>query len=405
MQLVSDELINRLLTINQFSGDQIGQNRLVYSPTWVKGQQQLIKWGLQAGMTVTVDAYGTVYLDVIGSQSPNGIIATGSHMDTVVHGGQYDGLYGVLGGFQAISNLVTALGQPKKTLRLVSFSEEEGSRFPATFTGSKHYARVADIHNIRDHHGISFDDAREKAVSRLQLPGVKTGLPKLPDSFTELHIEQGPRLINQHLQIGLVTSIVGQRRFTVTINGVANHAGTTPMADRHDALLIATSLINRLAIIARTISRQLTFTVGELHVWPNTANVIPGKVTFSVDTRHVKKSVLDQFETTLRAEAQKVAVPPVQVTIDRWVNDQPTLLDADLLAQNQRLAKTLGFTTATFASGAGHDSEIMSRVTPTTMIFVPSIKGISHAPEEKTAPADLHTGVALLQESLKSQAY
>lgn len=405
MQLVSDELISRLRTINQFSGNQIGQNRLVYSPTWVKGQQQLIKWGLAAGMAVTVDAYGTVYLDVIGSQSPNGIVATGSHMDTVVHGGKFDGLYGVVGGFQAISNLVAALGRPKKTLRLISFSEEEGSRFPATFTGSKHYARVADVHDIVDHHGISFDDARQKAVAKLQFPGVNTGLPALPDSFTELHIEQGPRLVNQHLQIGLVTSIVGQRRFTVTINGVANHAGTTPMADRHDALLLASSLINRLAIIARTISRQLTFTVGELHVWPNTANVIPGKVTFSVDTRHVQKAILDQFETTLRSEIQKVAVTPFSVSVNRWVNDQPTLLDADMLRQNDRWARKLGLSTAIFASGAGHDSEIMSRVVPTTMIFVPSIKGISHAPEEKSTPADLHAGVALLQESLKHQAY
>lgn len=394
-----------LATINRFSTNEVGQNRLVYTPNWIKGQRQLIAWGHQAGMRATVDAYGTVYLDIAGSQAPDKIIATGSHMDTVVHGGPYDGLYGVLGGFQAICELIQVLGRPKKTLRLISFSEEEGSRFPATFSGSKHYCRVEDVTGIQDHAGIDFNKARQAAVAKLKEANVHTGLPSVPTTFTELHIEQGPRLINAHRQIGLVTSIVGQRRFTITVNGLSNHAGTTPMADRHDAFQIAVTLISRLRQLAASISRQLTFTVGEVHVWPNTSNVIPGKVTFSIDTRHVNAAVLNRFEVGIRNEAVDFSIPPVSVTVNRWVADKPVQLDASMLQRNEDLAAKLGLSYQRLASGAGHDSEIMSRVTPTTMIFVPSIGGISHAPQEKTSPSDLHNGVDLLRESLKQQAY
>ncbi|MGP3641389.1 hydantoinase/carbamoylase family amidase [Lentilactobacillus hilgardii] len=405
MPIKTDQLNNRLTTINQFSKNEVGQNRLVYSPNWVKGQKQLISWGNQAEMTITVDTYGTVYLDVIGSQSPDTIIATGSHMDTVAHGGPYDGLYGVVGGLQAILNLVRTFGQPKKTLRLISFSEEEGSRFPATFSGSKHYARIQNVTGIKDQSGIAFDTARQKAVFQLKEAADEMGLPNIPSTFTELHIEQGPRLIESHCQIGLVTSIVGQRRFTVTVNGIANHAGTTPMTDRHDALQIAIVLISHLKAIAAEISPQLTFTVGECHVWPNTSNVIPGKVIFSIDTRHVSDATLNLFENRLRDEAQKASNSPVSITVNRWVADHPTQLDNGMLTRNKQLAKNLGISYQTLASGAGHDSEIMSKVTKTTMIFVPSIDGISHAPQENTSDTDLHTGVKLLQESLREQAY
>lgn len=405
MPIKTDQLEDRLATINHFSNHEIGQNRLVYSSTWIKGQNQLINWGLASGMTVTVDAYGTVYLDVIGSTVPQDVIATGSHMDTVVHGGPYDGLYGVIGGLQAIQNLVSRFGQPKKTLRLISFSEEEGSRFPATFSGSKHYTGFEDVTSIQDQAGNDFDAVRKVAVAKLNRNGVTAGRPTLPESFTELHIEQGPRLSEAACQIGLVTAIVGQRRFTVTVNGIANHAGTTPMSDRHDALQIAVTLINQLSTEALALSKKLTFTVGELHVWPNTSNVIPGKVTFTIDTRHVDERILNRFENRLKTVAEQAAVSPVKVAVNRWVADQPVQLDSTMLAQNERLAQKLGLAYQKLASGAGHDSEIMSRVAKTTMIFVPSINGISHAPQEKTASPDLHAGVRLLQASLKQQAY
>ncbi|GEP24745.1 MAG: M20 family metallo-hydrolase [Lentilactobacillus diolivorans] len=400
-----DQLDQRLKTINSFSHNGLGQNRLVYTPSWIAGQKQLINWGLSIGLAPTVDDYGTVYLDVLGTETPNQIIATGSHMDTVAQGGRFDGLYGVIGGLQSIETLLNAFGRPKKTLRLISFSEEEGSRFPTTFSGSKHYARIEETVGLTDKSGISFDTARIRAVSRLEASSVNRSLPSLPLTFTELHIEQGPRLVAKHQQIGLVTSIVGQRRFTVVINGIANHAGTTPMNRRHDALQSGIQLISRLELLAQSLSPDLTVTVGEFNVEPNTSNVIPGKVSFTIDCRHVDSEILNEFETMIHCEAKLMTRPQLSIRVNRWANSQPVQLDQQLLAQNDHLANQLNLSHVSLASGAGHDSQIMSQVTRTTMIFVPSINGISHAPQEATHLTDLKAGVDLLTASLHQQAY
>ncbi len=399
------QLTEHLAKINALSQDTAGQNRLVYSPGWVAAQRQLLAWGQDLGLTVTLDDYGTVYLDLIGSTQPETIIATGSHMDTVVQGGPLDGLYGVLGGLQALLTLKRALGQPKKTLRVIAFSEEEGSRFPTTFSGSKHYARIEDTTGLKDKDGLDFDSVRTAAVAQLAGPNIQRTLPKLPATFTELHIEQGPRLAAAKAQIGLVAAIVGQRRYTVTVTGVANHAGTTPMAQRHDALQATVQFINRLFLLAQSLSPDLTLTVGELALTPNTVNVIPGKVVFTVDCRHTDTALLDNFETLMTNTAELLTHTPLTIQVSRWAKIPPVQLDPQLLAQNANLADQLKLSHLTLASGAGHDSQIMTQVTPTTMIFVPSIKGISHAPQEATATPDLLAGVKLLTASLYRQAY
>lgn len=399
------QLAHRLDTINQFKTNEVGQNRLVYSPTWVEAQRQVIKWGFELGFQVSVDDFGTAYLDMSGTTTSKTVIATGSHIDTVAQGGKYDGLYGVLGGLQAIENLVAKFGRPKKTLRLISFNEEEGSRFPDTFTGSKHYTGQRVDLTMKDPAGIQFDDARKHAVAELKLPGVRHELPDLPTSFTELHIEQGPRLIDGGLQIGLVTAIVGQRRYTVTVRGIANHAGTTPMNDRADALQRAVDLIVALRNAASQLKSDLTFTVGEMHVSPNTSNVIPGLVTFTIDCRNNDEAVLDQFEHLIHQIVETPSHAKISSSVNRWAESNVTHLDDQLLENNQQLVDHLGFKSVQLASGAGHDSQIMAKVTRTTMIFVPSINGISHAPEENTSEADLLHGVELLAANLHQQAY
>lgn len=397
--------LDQMDQINALSDATPGQNRLVYTPNWVAAQQALIQFGQSIGMQARVDDYGTVYLDLPG-QTNAPAIATGSHMDTVANGGRYDGLYGVLGGLHAIATLQQTHGQPERPLRLISFSEEEGSRFPATFSGSKHYTGLAETTAITDPSGVNFDDARQTAVQQLlTLPDVRHERPALPASFTELHIEQGPRLVQHQAQIGLVTGIVGQRRFTVTVSGTANHAGTTPMDQRHDALQVAVNLIHELAQIAKTLSPTLTFTVGQFDVSPNTANVIPGQVAFTIDCRHTIDGILDQFEMQLTHLTTNHPDHTLTITVDRWVHDRPVQL-ADVLCQlNQKLADQLGLTSMQLASGAGHDSMIMSQFVPTTMLFVPSVNGISHAPEERTEFTDLQTGIKLLTASLHAQAY
>ncbi|WP_054655419.1 M20 family metallo-hydrolase [Secundilactobacillus silagei] len=374
--------------IIQLSAKTVGQNRLVYSPSWVKAQAALIQFGQQAGLTAMVDHYGNVYLDFPGEDDR--VIATGSHMDTVRNGGKFDGLYGVLGGLQAITMLKTRFGAPRHTLRLISFSEEEGSRFNTTFSGSKYYALHQSVGSLSDQNGISFEQARSQAVEQLQaINHVMVKRPALPISFTELHIEQGPRLINAHAAIGLVSGIVGQRRWSVTVHGTSNHAGTTPMNDRHDALQAAVTIIYQLNELAHHLSPNLTFTVGQLTVSPNTSNVIPGTVQFTIDARHADDHLLDRFEQLIGETLNRQTDPHIKYALKRYVQDLPATFDANLLARNQQLAQQLSLTSQVMVSGAGHDSYVMNQVTPTTMLFVPSEGGISHAPTELTYPADL----------------
>lgn len=390
--------------IVQLSDKTVGQNRLVYSPNWLAAQTLLIQFGQQNGLTATVDDYGNVYLDLPGTD--NQAVATGSHMDTVINGGKYDGLYGVLGGLQAIISLKKQLGTPLHTLRLISFSEEEGSRFNTTFSGSKYYALHQTAPVLTDSNNISFDRARSQAVDQLQkLSHVRVNRPSLPKSFTELHIEQGPRLTDSQTQIGLVAGIVGQRRWSVTVQGESNHAGTTPMNDRHDALQTTVTIITELNSLAHRLSNHLTFTVGQLNVAPNTANVIPGKVQFTIDARHADDHVLDHFEQVITDTCHQLMDSQISVHIKRYVKDLPATFDATLLSQNEQLAQRLKLTSRVMVSGAGHDSYVMNQVTPTTMIFVPSEGGISHAPNEFTNPADLKAGINLLMASLQAQAY
>ncbi|KRK98153.1 amidase, hydantoinase carbamoylase family [Secundilactobacillus odoratitofui DSM 19909 = JCM 15043] len=385
--------------------DRPGQTRLVYSPSWFAAQQALIDFGTAADLVTCVDDIGNVYLDYPGTD--NQVIATGSHMDTVVNGGQFDGLYGILGGLQAIMNLKQRFGRPRHTLRLIAFSEEEGSRFNATFTGSKYYVRQEMPPTIlTDINRIDFSTARQQAVKQLlKLPEVQHFQPNLPTSFTELHIEQGPRLMTQHATIGLVCGIVGQRRYSVDVIGATNHAGTTPMHLRHDALQSAITLITKLRLAAKALDSELTFTVGQLSVSPNVANVIPGRVTFSIDIRHDQSSILTQFEQQLHTLITERPDKAIKCHVQQWVNDLPVKLDARLLTMNRQITQDLGYPTTTLVSGAGHDSYILSQAVPTTMLFVPSVGGISHAPNEQTNPADLAAGIDVLTESLRRQAY
>ncbi|WEV51217.1 M20 family metallo-hydrolase [Lactobacillus sp. ESL0731] len=406
MQQSEKITVNQLFKqITTLPNSGLGQNRLVYSSDWLQGQKLLIQFALKAGFQVTVDDYGNTYLDLLGNDQEQ-VIATGSHMDTVKNGGRFDGLYGVLGGLQAALNLRERFGISQKTIRVISFCEEEGSRFDATFSGSKHYARVAETNGLVDENGIKIENARSNAVNQLkQISGVNYDLPQLPQSFTELHVEQGNRLARNNISLGLVTAIVGQRRYRITVNGITNHAGTTLMTERHDALQATIKLINQFEVFASAVDPLLTFTVGELAVWPNTSNVIPGKVTFFIDCRHQNNELLDEFEKMMKNTIANLPDPLINVEFKRWVHDQPVILSSEMLAKNEKLAHKMGYSIMKLASGAGHDSEIMNRVVPTTMIFVPSINGVSHAPEENTKPEDLQRGVEFLTASLYQEAY
>lgn len=404
MKQLTDQKVNDYLThLGKFGHlENGGVTRLVYDDDWVAAMAFVLDDARRRGFKTAIDSYGNGFMSFPGKKSQQ-IVAAGSHLDTVNQAGLYDGAYGVAAAILAMNELVDQYGQPNQTMTSVAFSEEEGSRFPTSFSGSKHYAGVQETDpTLRDKQGITFSQARKLAVSQLadQFPIVEQ---PLPSEFFEVHIEQGPVLEEKGLPIGIVSAICEQKRFTVTVHGQANHAGTTPQHLRKDALKAAVRLIERLDEQAQKIGEPLVFTVGELTVAPGSANVIPGTVTFSVDIRHPEQAVVDRFENFLRA--QTAAAPLVRVDVDRWMDSRPAVMDSRLVHQFEQLVTQKGLNYLKLPSGAGHDTQIMNLKVPTAMLFVPSKNGISHSPAEYTAPADLRAGIDVLKAQLYQECY
>lgn len=397
----ASDFLNRLGQFGR-TGDT-GVTRPVYTDAWIAAVSWLQQEAQAKGMAVSVDANGSTFMSYPGSESTE-IIAAGSHIDSVVNGGRYDGAYGVAAAYLAITALYAEYGQPKKTMTAVAISEEDASRFPTTFSGSKHYAQVAEIDpNLPDADGITFGDARNQAISALPAFVTRQDQP-LPSEWFELHIEQGPVLATTGIQLGVVSSICELKRFNVTLTGQANHAGTTPQHLRKDPLKAAARMITALDDYAQKVGEPLVFTVGSLTVEPGASNAIPGQVTFSIDVRHPKQAAVDAFEDQLNQ--QIAALTTVQGHVDSLMEPYPeVLMDPRLQEQFAQICKEKGYRYQVMPSGAGHDTQIMNRKTKTAMLFVPSRDGISHSPAEYTAPADLERGIDVLKAQLYRECY
>lgn len=384
-----------------------GVTRLLYSDDWLAAQKALEERMIEGGLSPYFDDVGNLYGRLSGSLENAPTILTGSHIDTVVDGGKYDGAYGVIAGLIALQYLRENYGTPKKNIEVVSLCEEEGSRFPMTFWGSGSITGIKSLEEttyMKDTQGISFTDAMQKA-------GFGKGNfqdPKRSDleSFIELHIEQGEILERENKQIGIVSHIVGQRRYEVTVSGESNHAGTTPMAWRKDALYVASKLIQLLIDTAEETDPGLVATVGQLTLEPNISNVIPGEVVFSIDIRHRNEEVLAKFTEKVFKEFQLVSDHHnTKLSITNWMNEKPIPLSKNLNRITEEILIEDQISFARMVSGAGHDSQIFASFCPTLLLFVPSQSGISHSPFEFTKTEDLEKGIQLLIKILYKLAY
>lgn len=384
-----------------------GVTRLLYTPAWVEAQQALAQRMRANGFRVYYDEVGNLFGRLEGSDEPNYTIMTGSHIDTVKCGGKYDGAYGVMASLLAVESLQQRYGQPKRSLEIVSLCEEEGSRFPMTYWGSGSitgFRQYEQIVNLQDAEGISFVDAMTTAgfpdahLPREQRQDIK--------AYIELHVEQGAILENNHIAIGIVEHIVGQRRYTMELTGEANHAGTTPMVWRRDALEGASRMIVRLYELARQYGDGLVATVGKLAVEPNIPNVIPGKVSFTVDVRHASEEVLHSFCNQMIMNFQDMAQEQeLSFQHTSWMSVSPTPLHTELNHSIEQLCVRDGISHMRMNSGAGHDAQVFQPICPTALIFVPSHKGISHSPQEYTSSEHLAVGVHVLSEILYTLGY
>lgn len=384
-----------------------GVTRLLYTNEWVEAQKALEKAMQEDGLTTHYDEIGNLFGRLEGSKYNDETILTGSHVDTVKNGGKLDGAFGILAGVLALRHLKAEYGQPLRNLEVVSFAEEEGSRFPYAFWGSKNLVGIAkkeDVENIEDFDGVPFVDAMREAGFdfRDESKPIRNDVK----GFVEIHIEQGNVLENEGKSIGVVHSIVGQRRFTIEVNGVANHAGTTPMGYRKDAVYAASQMIQGVIDKAIEYGDPLVATVGKIEVKPNIVNVVPGHALFTLDVRHTEKKVLVKFTEELTTIINRISTDSgVETTIDMWMDENPIPMDPQIVDAIEKQTKEKGLNYKMMHSGAGHDSQIIAPIVPTAMIFVPSRDGISHNPLEYTSPEELATGVQALMESLYVLAY
>lgn len=383
-----------------------GTTRLLYSDSWLRAQKELKEKFEALGMQCHFDAIGNLYGTIVGTECPESTIATGSHVDTVVRGGKLDGQLGIFGGYLAIKSLLETCGRPKKSLQIISMAEEEGSRFPYVFWGSKNIfglANSTEVADLQDKDGIGFTEAmRNCGFDFQQEYKPRTDLK----AFIELHIEQGNFLEEEAYTVGVVNAIVGQKRYNITLKGESNHAGTTLMRFRRDTVECMARIITQSIDKAKGAGDPLVLTFGKVIPKPNTVNVVPGETLFTMDCRHTDAAVLAEFTAELEANMHRIATQmDIEIEIDNWMNEKPVAMDAELVATIEAVCLEQNMNYKVMHSGAGHDSQIFAPRVPTGMIFVPSIKGISHNVAEDTKLEDLREGIKTLAYTLKKLAY
>lgn len=413
VQASTQKLLELLEELAAYTAPGPGVTRLLYTEEWGQAQIFLQQKMAEFGLKVTIDKVGNVYGRLCGRSPEQKIILTGSHIDTVVNGGKYDGAYGIAAAMLALQDLQMNYGQPKRTLEVVSFCEEEGSRFPLAYWGSGHVTERYDGNEAaacKDADGISLQAAMAEfsflqgttAGDVSKITGARNDI----GAFVELHIEQGIILEKTDTQIGVVLGIVGQRRYMVKVRGVANHAGTTPMLMRHDALTSVVEMLYVLEGAAKAAGEPLVATSGKLEVYPNTPNVIPSEVLFTLDIRHSEEDELECFCMRLFSQYHEiVAKRGVTLEVTPVLHTLPAPMDTKLSTALENICLKQGKTYRTMVSGAGHDAQLFVPRCPTAMIFVPSRAGISHSPEEYTSPEQLAAGLEVLTAMLYELAY
>jgi beta-ureidopropionase / N-carbamoyl-L-amino-acid hydrolase len=357
---------------------------------WFKAQCEAL------GCTVTVDDVGTMFARRPGKNASAPPIAMGSHLDTQPTGGKFDGVLGVLAALEALRTLVQAGYETNAPIEIVNWTNEEGARFAPPMLASGVFAGVftRDYAYARtDRDGNTFGDA----LKRIGYQGIEPAGAHPIAAMFELHIEQGPILEAEGKTIGIVQGVQGMRWYEVTVSGQAAHTGATPMRLRKDALVGTARTIDRIDAIAREHAPDAVGAVGLLENRPNSRNVVPGEVFFSVDFRHPDDNVLDAMEQKFRA-ALAALLPPLNLSYreTRIWNSPPVKFAPALIDCVRRGAAKAGLSARDMISGAGHDAAYVARVAPTTMIFVPCAGGLSHNEAESTTFADCAAGAQVL---------
>jgi len=398
----------RIMTLSAIGAcAETGVCRRTYSPEWVAAQELVRDWIDAAGLTARYDAVGNLWGRLEGSDGGKAVVS-GSHIDSQIPGGRYDGALGIIAALTAIESLQAQFGQPKRPLEVISFCEEEGSAFSgARFWGSRAITgRISpeDPDGMIGHDGITMSDKmRSLGYDPARIPdAMRTDI----EAFIELHIEQGPILEQQEIPVGIVNVINGSQGALVEVVGESNHAGARPMDMRRDPLVGAAEMVLAVNRNAVSMGRPAVSTVGRMLVEPNGSAIIPKKVTFSIDARHNDVEAL-----RILNEAHERAVHEIAERNGLVVNWSfrphlpPCVSDPDIVSLLEEAAKEQGISALTMPSGALHDTQRMSEVARVAMIFVQSLDGRSHTPEEFSSIEHCIEGIRLLAAGLHKLAY
>ncbi len=361
-------------------------------------------WSEAAGCTITVDRMGNIFARRPGKDNSLPPVMTGSHIDTQPTGGKFDGNYGVLAGLEVIRTLNDFNYETTRPIEVVVWTNEEGSRFAPAMVASGVFAGAFDLD-----YGLSRKDVDGKTMGeeleRIGYAGEAACGGRPVAAFFEAHIEQGPILEAENKTIGVVQGVQGIRWYEITVTGQEAHAGPTPMPRRKDALLGASRMVQAVNRIGLSNLPNACATVGMLQVSPNSRNVIPGKVFFTVDLRHPDAEVLKAMGEAAKAEFEKIA-REIGLDLDFkeiWYSPPVKFAD-ECVAAVAKAAEDLGFSSRPIISGAGHDSVYLSRVAPTAMVFVPCKDGISHNEIEDAKPEELAAGCDVLLRAIIERA-
>jgi N-carbamoyl-L-amino-acid hydrolase len=384
--------------------DKGGVKRLALTDLDRQGRDLVVQWAKDAGLTITVDKIGNVFMRREGANPSLAPIVTGSHIDTQPTGGKFDGNYGVLAGLEVVRTLNDLRIKTEAPIEVAFWTNEEGSRFVPVMMGSGVFCGAFSLETAYAARDVDGKSVGEE-LQRIGYQGGQTPGEHPIGAYFETHIEQGPVLEDEDKVIGVVPAVMGLSWYDCTVEGMEAHAGPTPMHLRRDALQVATTIMQETVAIANRYPPYGRGTVGMVQVFPNSRNVIPGRVKFSIDLRNVNDDLLNTMHEEITAFVDRSSRDTgLAITLERVSYYPPCPFHPDCVGAVRNAAAKLGYSAMDVVSGAGHDAIYVARLAPAGMIFVPCKDGISHNEIEDAQPAHLEAGCNVLLHAMLERA-
>lgn len=352
----------------------------------------------EMGLEVKVDDLGCMYATLEGTEKKPPILI-GSHLDSVKKGGRFDGVLGVVAGLEVVRTLIDHNVKPSIPITVVNFTNEEGARFEPSMMASGILAGKFDKNLMlqkKDADGVTFGEA----LKSIGYEGQEENRVKEATALLEMHIEQGPILESEALSIGVVECVVGMACYEIEVTGESDHAGTTPMTMRKDALFATNNLINEIRSYLGSLDEELVFTIGRVNVYPSIHTVIPNKVVFTLEARHKDMKIVNEVKNFVESLPTFEANEGCEIKTTKLWDRDTVWFDPELCNHIEESAKSLGYSHKRMVSGAGHDAQFIASYIPSTMLFVPSKNGKSHCEEEYTSWEECEKGVNVILDTV-----